>query len=221
MKSATLTALLNKFIPTKLNPDTEYDDSAMIKALSDPETRAAATRCGREVERLVAKTAFDGFLRLALKQADAEDGVSPLLFLRQQLAALQRESSAADTRDTLQKARWKLRFDALTPLVFAAGMFDAGISGEREMLLGRITISSQSLHSSNISGQQRGLSHDEMEKLGILEPSPATVAAWRERVTLIDAQLTQLAAFNADPLKSTTHLAGLPIPGFDFCEVQP
>jgi hypothetical protein len=216
MKSATLTAVLNKFIPTKSGPDAEYDDAAMHMALTDPEIRGAAIRCALAVGILVDKTALEGFLRLSLEQANADGGVSPVLFLQQQLVALQREIAAADTRAALHKARWQVRSDALMPLMIAAGAFSAAISAEREMLFGRIAIASQSRHLSNVSGMQRGLTHAEMEKLGLLEPSPATVAGWRERVKVIDAQLIQLAAFGADPLKSTTHLAGLPIPGLSF-----
>ena len=56
MKSATLTALLNKFIPIKSDPDTEYDDSVMLMALSDPKIRAANIRCALAVGILVDKT---------------------------------------------------------------------------------------------------------------------------------------------------------------------
>lgn len=214
--SATLTALLNRFIPKSRPESYEHDDSAMTVALNDPKIRDAAVHCAREVVRLVEKTAFDGFLRLSLNQADAEGGVSPLLFLQQQVAALQREIAAAYARDASQKARWKVRSDALMPLMIAAGAFSAGIFAERERLFGRIAIASESLHSIHMSGLQRGLTQAEIEKLGLLEPSPATVAGWRERIKVIDGYLLQLDAFGADPLKSTTHLAGLPIPGFSF-----
>ena len=217
MQSATLTALLNKIVPTSAGPDAyEFDDSALITALNDPGIRSAVVQCARTVETLVAKTALDGFLRASLKQANTENGVSPVHFLEQQLAVLQREIAAADTRAALQKARWKVKSDASMPLMLAAGAFSSTIAREREILIDRIVRAGQTLHSSTISGLQRGLTHDEITKLGLLEPSPTTVSGWRERVNVIDGHLAQIAAYSSDPLKSTAHLAGLPIPGFDF-----
>ena len=193
----------------------KLSDDATTLAFSDQSIRNLASQCTHAAQALVTKAGFSGFVRAAVWQSLAS-GVSPEAHLQQQLQVLRAEIGLFDTEAEFEEIRRKAKSEEAMPLLVAAGGFSASIASERARLMDRIVRADQTLHSSTIGGLQRGLSHDELTKLGLAEPSATTVAAWRERVAVITGHLAQLAAFDTDPLKSTTHLAGLPIPGFDF-----
>ena len=190
-------------------------DDAMTLAFSDQSIRNLASQCTHAAQALVTKAGFTGFVRAAVWQS-LDSGVTPEAHLQQQLQVLRAEIGLFDTEAEFEELRRKAKSEEAMPLLIALGGFSASIGAERGLLIGRIAKAEQTLHSSTVVGLQRGLTHVELTKLGLAEPSETTVATMRERVAVIDGQLAQLAAYGEDPLKSVTHLAGLPIPGFDF-----
>jgi hypothetical protein len=138
MTAKTLTALLNKIVPTSSPPDWEAHDSRMAIAFADPEIRATSLRCTRAVLALLEKTAQRGFVVAALTRADDKGGAPPVVYLEETLAALNREIELADARNADEAVRFKNRSDELMPLLLAAGGFSSGIAGERVQLLDRI-----------------------------------------------------------------------------------
>lgn len=218
MTSATITALLNRLVPTSSPPDWEQHDDQMRIALADPEIRRNAINCTRAVLKLVEKTALKGFVITALKQQATKRGAAPAEFLKEALEALNREIAAADQRASDEAGRNKRRSDELMPLWMALGEFSSGIAGERVQLLGKILNVDKTRHFNNVENYNTGLSNDELALLGRLEPSDETVAGWKQRVQTIDGWLVQLAAYSADPIRRTHHLAGMKGPGFDFTD---
>ena len=193
----------------------KFSDNEMTLAFSDQSIRNLATQCTHAAQTLVTKAGFTGFVRAAVWQS-LDSRVTPEAHLQQQLQVLKAEIGLFDTEAEFEAMRLKAKSKEAMPLLVALGDFSASIAAERRILIGRIVTADQTLHLNTVVGLQRGLTYVELNKLGLAEPSTTTVAAWRERVAVIDSQLVQLAAYGADPLKSAKHLVGLPIPGFDF-----
>lgn len=208
--------IFTKLLNVLRSPSTLPDPDTLTLALhANPSINMLAIQCTRETLKLVEKSAHPRFVRAAVAQA-AKSGTTAEQYLRDQLAAIQGEITAFDAKEKEDQEHYKEKSAKVRPLLQALAKFEYGLASSRASILGRIHGVDKAREASALAASNAGLTMQEMERLGRFEPPEVSVAKWRSKIAQIDAQLAQIAAFSADPLKRMGHLAGLPIPGFEF-----
>lgn len=207
--------IFNKLLNVLCSPSTHPDPDTLTLALhGNPRINMLAGQCAQATLQLIQKSAHQRFVRAAVAQA-AKSGSTAEQYLRDQLAAIQGEIEAFDADTKAGIERRKDESAEAGPLWIALMHFENGITGERDKLREGVRGIEAATAESLRVGMKSGLSQSDLTILGRFDPPDAKVEGWKLRIEEIDAQLAQIAAFSADPLKRMGHLAGLPVPGFE------
>lgn len=207
--------IFTKLLNVLRSPSTQPDPDMLTLALhGNPRINVLAVQCARETLQLIHKSAHARFVRAAVAHS-AKYGVAPEQYLLDQLAAIQSEIAVFDADAKADIERRREESAKVHPFRMALMKFENGLTSHRARLLNQIHGVDKAQEASALAASRAGLTMKEMEHLGRFEPPEVSVAKWRAQITEIDAQIAQIAAYSADPLKSLKHLAGLPIPGFE------
>jgi hypothetical protein len=206
---------IKAFIESRVHPGAKPDPVTLTLALhGNPSINYLAAQCAQAAQILHQKSAQIAYAHEAVLQAE-NSGTTADQYLRDQLAAIQSEIAAFDADAAADFERSKAESVKIAPLMLALMGFENGLTSRRASLLGRIHGVDKQHEASIAEASRAGLSMIEMELLGRFEPPEISVAKWRTQIAEVEAQLAQIAAFSADPLKQLKHLAGLAVPGFE------
>lgn len=209
---------VERFIRANICMGAEIDHAAMKLTLhANPVLYSLASRCADATMSMVRKTSYAKFLRAAVALANTE-GATPEQFLRDQLVAIQAEVDAHEAWVKQENDSSKLESAKLTPMLQALANFEQGLTNVRSRLRSNIVNIGLTSSAKIASGRNIGLTDAELQQLGWIENPEVVLEKLQNQVADIDAQLAKIAAFAADPLKSTKHLVGLNVPGFDFTQ---
>jgi hypothetical protein len=203
------------FINSSIHRGAKPDPTTVTLALhGNPRINYLAAQCAQTTLILHQKSAHIRFIHEAVLQA-AQSGTAPEQYLRDKLAAIQSEIEVFDADVKTDTEHRKEESAKMQPFLLALMSFEHGLTSRRASLLGRIHGVDMQHEASIAEASKAGLTMAEMELLGRFEPPEISTAKWRAQIAEVDAQLAQIAAFSADPLKQLKHLAGLAVPGFE------
>jgi hypothetical protein len=207
---------VERFIRSNICMGEQPDQTAVTLALNgNPLIRSLASRCADATMIMVRKTSYAKFLRAAVALVNTE-GTTPEQWLRDQLVAIQADVDAFDAWSKQDDENFKAKAEKVRPLLIALMHFETGITSSRDKLREQIRGFAAAQDEKIKEGRKGGLTMAEMKLLGRFDPLDEPIEKLQSQLSVIDAQLAQIATFSADPLKSTLHLVGLDIPGFDF-----
>jgi|GEM_PF-2013577 len=205
---------IKAFIESNVYPGAKPDPTTLTLALhNNQHINVLARQCLEAELLLINKSAHQRFVCTAVAQENS--GTTAEQYLRDQLAAIQCEIEFFDADVKANLGRSREESAKAHPLLMALMKFENGLTSHRARLLDQIHGVDKAQEASALAASKAGLSMAEMEHLGRFEPPEISVAKWRAKITEIERQLAQIAAFSADPLKQLVHLVKLPIPGFE------
>ena len=218
---ASILKLFNRPQPVHGTPPAEAlsEAQALILATSNPEARDLAARC-RNAEQALAnkKTARHFIRRAAAKSAEANSSVPAVLQI--ELERLQSEYRLCESEDATDTEALRKHSQQEMPLWIAVGRLTCQLETEAPRLSEFLRRVDEIRHGNALHLLKTGLTMQDIEQFGKLDPSNATVEDWKQRLAVNQEQLAKISAFQKDPLHRHFHLAGLPLPGFHFPSIE-